>query len=96
MSRKCCSSNPLQPGSSGQWGCANPGLRAHLAAGRTPPDHQLEASMRVANPAQSLHALTVGSVSGAVFEDATPVPLPPVNLNRLVLAGPVTASLGRS
>jgi hypothetical protein len=26
--------------------------------------------MRVANPAQSLHALTVGSVSGAVFEDA--------------------------
>jgi len=49
---------------------ANPGLRAHLAAGRTPPDHQLEASMRVANPAQSLHALTVGSVSGAVFEDA--------------------------
>ena len=49
---------------------ANPGLRAHLAAGRTPPDHHLESSMRVANPAQSLHALTVGSVSGAVFEDA--------------------------
>ena len=49
---------------------ANPGLRAHLDAGRQPPDHQLEASMRVANPAQSLHALTVGSVSGAVFEDA--------------------------
>ena len=49
---------------------ANPGLRAHLDAGRHPPDHQLEASMRVANPAQSLHALTVGSVSGAAFEDA--------------------------
>jgi hypothetical protein len=49
---------------------ANPGLRAHLDAGRQPPEHQLEASMRVANPAQSLHALTVGSVSGAVFEDA--------------------------
>ena len=49
---------------------ANPGLSAHLSAGRRPPDHQLEASMRVANPAQSLHALTVGSVSGAVFEDA--------------------------
>jgi hypothetical protein len=49
---------------------ANPGLRAHLDAGRQPPDHQLEASMRVSNPAQSLHALTVGSVSGAVFEDA--------------------------
>ena len=49
---------------------ANTGLSAHLDAGRQPPDHQLEASMRVANPAQSLHALTVGSVSGAVFEDA--------------------------
>ena len=49
---------------------ANPGLRAHLDAGRQPPDHQLAESMRVANPAQSLHALTVGSISGAVFEDA--------------------------
>ena len=49
---------------------ANTGLSAHLDAGRQPPAHQLEASMRVANPAQSLHALTVGSVSGAVFEDA--------------------------
>jgi subtilisin family serine protease len=47
----------------------NPGLRAHLEAGRQPPMHQLEDSMRVANPAQSLHSLTVGSVSGAVFED---------------------------
>jgi hypothetical protein len=49
---------------------ANPGLRAHLDAGRQPPKHQLEASMRVASPAQSLHALTVGSISPGVFEDA--------------------------
>lgn len=49
---------------------ANTGLCAHLAAGKQPPSHQLEASMRVANPAQSLHALTVGSVSVTVFEDA--------------------------
>ncbi|HPA19073.1 MAG TPA: S8 family peptidase [Verrucomicrobiae bacterium] len=49
---------------------SNPGLRAHLDAGKQPPDHQLEASMRVANPAQSIHALTVGSVSATVFEDA--------------------------
>ena len=42
---------------------SNPGLRAHLDAGKQPPEHQLEASMRVANPAQSLHALSVGSVS---------------------------------
>lgn len=48
---------------------ANPGLRAHLNAGRQPPEHQLENSMRVANPAQSLHALAVGSVSAGVFED---------------------------
>jgi hypothetical protein len=49
---------------------ANPGLRAHLDAGKQPPEHQLEASMRVANPAQSLHVLTVGSVSPAAFENA--------------------------
>lgn len=50
---------------------ANPGLRAHLDDGKQPPDHQLEASMRVANPAQSLHALTVGSVGATTFENAT-------------------------
>jgi hypothetical protein len=48
---------------------ANPGLAAHLAAGRTPPGHQLQDSMRVANPAQSLHALTVGSVAADTFND---------------------------
>lgn len=48
---------------------ANPSLRAHLDSGRQPPDHQLEPSMRVANPAQSLHALTVGSVSSGAFEE---------------------------
>jgi hypothetical protein len=48
---------------------SNPGLAAHLAAGRTPPDHQLEDSMRVANPAQSLHALTVGSIAADLFVD---------------------------
>lgn len=48
---------------------ANPGLAAHLAAERVPPNHQLEDSMRVANPAQSLHALTVGSVAAAAYND---------------------------
>lgn len=48
---------------------ANPGLTAHLAAGRIPPTHQLQDSMRVANPAQSLHALTVGSVAAEMFDD---------------------------
>lgn len=49
---------------------SNPGLQAHLEAGRLPPEHQLEPSMRIANPGQSLHALTVGSVSPGLFEDA--------------------------
>jgi len=48
---------------------ANPGLAAHLALGRTPPEHQLQDSMRVANPAQSLHALTVGSIAADAFDD---------------------------
>jgi hypothetical protein len=48
---------------------ANTGLAAHLAAGRIPPEHQLEDCMRVASPAQSLHSLTVGSVTADVFDD---------------------------
>lgn len=48
----------------------NPGLLDHLDAGRQPPDHLLEESMRVANPAQSLHALTVSSISNTVFDSA--------------------------
>lgn len=44
-------------------------LAAYLDAGHTPPDHQLEDSMRVANPAQSLHSLTVGSVAADAFND---------------------------
>jgi hypothetical protein len=58
-------------GNQTRWGNgdpANPGLRAQLDAGKQPPEHQLEASMRVANPAQSLHSLTVGSVSASAFE----------------------------
>ncbi len=47
----------------------NPGLATHLAANRTPPNHLLQDSMRVANPAQSLHALTVGSVAADAFDD---------------------------
>jgi len=48
----------------------NPGLRFHLENGQEPPNHQLVDSMRIADPAQSLHALTVGSVSGSVFDDS--------------------------
>jgi hypothetical protein len=38
------------------------GIRDHLTAGRDYPAYLYEASARVANPAQSLQALTVGSV----------------------------------
>lgn len=48
---------------------ANPGLAAHIAAERIPPDHLLEDSMRVANPAQSLHALSVGSIAADAWSD---------------------------
>jgi Subtilase family len=40
-----------------------PGVRDHLIAGRNYPDYLSEASARVANPGQSLQALTVGSVA---------------------------------
>lgn len=39
------------------------GILDHLGAGRAYPDFLLEPSSRVANPAQSLQALTVGSVA---------------------------------
>lgn len=46
-----------------------PGVRDHLTAGREYPAYLSEASARVANPAQSLQALTVGSVAyGALAE----------------------------
>ena len=39
------------------------GITEHLAAGRTYPEFLLESSSRVANPAQSFQALSVGSVA---------------------------------
>ncbi len=48
---------------------SNPGLQSHLDNGIIPPDHLLESSMRVADPAQSLHALTVGSITQSVYLD---------------------------
>ena len=44
------------------------GVREHLAAGREYPAYLLEDACRVANPAQSLQALTVGSVAYGMFE----------------------------
>lgn len=44
------------------------GVSEHLAAGRNYPAYLNEASCRVANPAQSLQALTVGSVAYGTLE----------------------------
>jgi len=44
------------------------GIREHLAAGRDYPGYLTEDSVRVANPGQSLQALTVGSVAYDVAE----------------------------
>lgn len=46
-----------------------PGIVNHLGMGRTYPQYLNEASSRIANPAQSLFSLTVGSVCVADFED---------------------------
>lgn len=44
------------------------GVKDHLSAGRVYPAFLLEASTRIANPAQSLQALTVGSVAYGLLE----------------------------
>lgn len=44
------------------------GIGDHLGAGRNYPDYLNESSARVANPAQSLQALTVGSVAYGLAE----------------------------
>ena len=45
------------------------GVKEHVDAGRSYPSFLTEASARVANPAQSLQALTVGSVSYGALTD---------------------------
>lgn len=47
----------------------NPGISEHLEAGRSYPEYLSESSSRIANPAQSLQMLTVGSVAYDTFED---------------------------
>jgi hypothetical protein len=54
--------------------CSSPapssGVREHLVAGRSYPAYLNEPSCRVASPAQSLQALSVGSVAYGRYEDA--------------------------
>lgn len=46
-----------------------PGVRDHLNAGREYPEFLYEASTRIANPGQSLQALTVGSVGYGALQN---------------------------
>jgi len=47
----------------------NPGIKNHLASGRTYPNYLLEKASRIADPAQSLFTITVGSVCLDLYED---------------------------
>ena len=53
--------------SSGSRGSIRLSVQDHLAANRLCPDYLLENSCRIANPAQSFQALTVGSISLASY-----------------------------
>jgi len=48
---------------------ARPGIHDYIKSGRIYPDFLLEPSCRIANPAQSCFAITVGSVCHNSFED---------------------------
>jgi hypothetical protein len=50
---------------------SQPGIRDHLLAGRDYPTYLLERSSRIANPGQSLQALTVGSVAYGELQNAS-------------------------
>jgi hypothetical protein len=52
---------------SGKIGYTRLSVKDHLAANRRCPDYLLENSCRIANPAQSFQALTVGSISPASY-----------------------------
>jgi hypothetical protein len=45
----------------------NPGILEHLRSGRAYPDYLEQPAARIANPAQSLQALTVGSVAAGAW-----------------------------
>ncbi|MBD2426842.1 S8 family peptidase [Phormidium sp. FACHB-1136] len=47
---------------------ARPAIKAHLDAGRDYPDYLLSPSTRIANPGQSLQALTVGSIAHTTYD----------------------------
>jgi hypothetical protein len=71
----CAEHDVLIVQSAGNLGITAPapqvGVRDHLVAGRNYPTYLYEASARIANPGQSLQALTVGSVAYGQFESGS-------------------------
>jgi hypothetical protein len=57
------------PLTGGRIGYTRLSVQEHLAANRLCPDYLLEDSCRIANPAQSFQALTVGSISLASYRE---------------------------
>ena len=57
------------PLSGGRIGYTRLSVQEHLAANRLCPDYLVENSCRIANPAQSFQALTVGSISLASYRE---------------------------
>ena len=77
------------------------GIIDHLKAGRTYPDYFTERSSRIANPAQSLQALTVGSVAyeayrSAGWESFAKQPAPTFQFQSLGIGGFGTSSNPKS
>jgi hypothetical protein len=48
---------------------ANPGIKEHILNGASYPEYLYEGSSRIANPAQSSFAITVGSICHGKYED---------------------------
>lgn len=68
MDNLCYVNDILFIQSAGNISISNPnhsslGVEQHLLAGRTYPNYLLEPSSQIANPAQSMHAITVGSIA---------------------------------
>lgn len=71
----CSNYDVLVIQSAGNLKCSNPvptpGIAEHLASGKLYPSYLSESSCRIANPAQSFQALTVGSVAYGAFENGS-------------------------
>lgn len=63
----------------GAIGVSRLSIASHFAASRPYPDYLLEPSARVANPAQSFQALTVGSIATSIYHAPPLISVAPAN-----------------